>query len=400
LQSNLFNNRVTKLAIAPFTKLSASYFFYFAVVGLIVPYLGFFLDDKQFNSREIGEILAIVTATKVIGPMLWALVADRTGQQLSIIRLGALLACLCFIALAWLNSYWLITLFLSLSTLFWAAILPQMEVMTQNSIRRSAKIYARIRLWGSIGFIVLAVVSGKIIALYSSQAFVYLGCLVLLLLWLSTLILKQPRIKSSAISKQSSLLSKLFTARFLLFFLAGMFLQISFAPYYGFFALYLRDLSYPSYAVGLLSALAVVAEIFIFINAGRIFKLCDVKSVLAFSLLLTALRWLLVAKFGDNTIILIISQLFHAASFGLFHSASILFLQQHFDVNQQSRAQAIYIGGVYGIGGAIGAFATGILWLNGQGAEFTFEIAAFTVFIGTCFALLMPKITQCYKDSI
>ncbi len=372
-----------------FLKLSANYFFYFAVLGLFVPYLSIFLNGKHFSSREIGEILAIVTASKIIGPSLWAMFADKTGKQLSIIRLGALLSLLFFTALAWLNSYWLITSVLSLFTLFSAAILPQIEVMTQNSIRRSAKIYARIRLWGSIGFIVLAVFSGEIIARFSQQAFVYLGSLVLLLLYLTTLILKQPKIKSSATIKQSSLISKLLCWRFTLFFLSGVFLQISFAPYYGFFALYLRDLGYPAYAAGLFISLGVVAEIFIFINAGKIFTLFTIKSVLVFSLFVTALRWFLLAKYADNAWLLAFSQILHAASFGLYHSASILFIQQHFDTNQQSRAQAIYIGGVYGVGGAIGAFATGIYWLNGQGAEHTFMLAALMAFIGSLFVLLM-----------
>ena len=374
-----------------FLKLSANYFFYFAIIGLFVPYLGIFLDGKHFSSREIGEIMAIVTTTKIIGPSLWAMFADKTGKQLSIIRLGALLSLLSFTVLAWLNSYWLVTIFLSLFTLFSAAILPQIEVMTQNSIRRSAKIYARIRLWGSIGFIVLAVLSGELIAQYPTQAFVYLGTLVLIFLYLITLVIKQPKIKSSATIKQSSLLSKLLCWRFGLFFLSGMFLQISFAPYYAFFALYLRDLSYPAYAAGLFIALGVVAEILIFLNAGRIFRLFTIKSVLVFSLFITAIRWFIVAEFADNAYLLALSQVLHAASFGLFHSASILFLQQHFDSNQQSRAQAIYIGGVYGVGGAIGAFASGVYWLNGNGAEHTFILASLMALVGTVLIVLMQK---------
>jgi PPP family 3-phenylpropionic acid transporter len=296
--------------------------------------------------------------------------------------------------LAFVDGYLLISTFLAVFTLFWAAILPQMEVMTQNSIRRSPKIYARVRLWGSLGFIALAVVGGEVIALFTPQAFIYIGVAVLLLLWLTTLSLKQPKIRSSATVKTSSIVSKLFTLNFSLFFISGVFLQISFAPYYGFFALYLRDLGYPSYAVGLQIGLGVVAEIFVFIYAGKFFKYFTIKTILAFSIIVTALRWFMVAKYGDVFLLLAISQLIHAASFGLNHTASILFLQQHFDSNQQSRAQALYIGGVYGVGGALGAFAAGIYWLNGQGAEHTFMLAAICAFIGGIIALFMPNKTR------
>ena len=127
-----------------FTRFAANYFFYFAILGLISPYLAVFLDGKGFNSVELGEIFAILTATKLIAPSLWAMLADKTGQQLTIIRLGALLALLSFMLLFWLNSYWSISLCLALFSLFWTAILPQLEVLTLNSVRHSSKIYARI----------------------------------------------------------------------------------------------------------------------------------------------------------------------------------------------------------------------------------------------------------------
>ncbi len=149
-----------------FSRLSSSYFFYFAILGLVSPYLPVFLDGKGFSSLELGEIFAILTATKIVAPSLWAILADKTGQQLFIIRLGALLGLLSFMLLFWLDSYWPISFSLALFTLFWTAILPQLEVLTLNSVRRSSKIYARIRLWGSVGFIVLAVFAGQVMEYY------------------------------------------------------------------------------------------------------------------------------------------------------------------------------------------------------------------------------------------
>ena len=135
-----------------FTRLSSSYFIYFALLGLVSTFLSVFLDGKGFSSIEIGEILAIITTTKIVAPSLWAIIADKTGQQLAIIRLGALLALLSFSALFWLNNYWPITFCLAMFSLFWTAILPQLEVLTLTSLRHSSKIYARVRLWGSLGF--------------------------------------------------------------------------------------------------------------------------------------------------------------------------------------------------------------------------------------------------------
>ncbi|WP_077338127.1 MFS transporter [Pseudocolwellia agarivorans] len=374
---------------ALFLRSSFSYFWYFGLLGLIIPFLPLFLDGKNFSSVEIGEILAIFTATKIIGPTLWAVLADKTGQQLGIIRLGAFLACAFFTFLFWLNDYWPVVFCLATFSLFWTAILPQLEVMTLNSIRRSAQIYARIRLWGSIGFIFFAVVAGEVIEQFSSEAFTYIGFIILFGLFLSTLLIKQSKIKQSQITKTSSIKGKLFNINFAVFFIAGLLLQLSFGPYYSFFALYLRDLQYPGFAVGILISLGVIAEITIFIYAGKIFKHFSVKNILVFSLITTSFRWFLMGHLGDSMLVMILSQAIHAASFGLYHSASIQFLQRHFDPSQQNRGQAVYIGGVYGIGGAIGAYLAGVLWLNGAGSTTAFDMAMLAAFIGAVFALFI-----------
>jgi PPP family 3-phenylpropionic acid transporter len=372
-----------------FTQLSTSYFFYFSILGLVVPFVAVFLDGKGFSSTEIGEILAIVTASKIFGPSLWAVLADKTGRQLSIIRLGALLAAGCFSFLFWLTNYWPITFILAIFSLFWTAILPQLEVMTLNSVRRSPKIYARIRLWGSIGFIVMAVLAGDFIERYSHDAFTVLGLAVLLALYLSTLVLKQPKIHLSQITATSTIKSKVLDFSFIVFFVAGLMLQISFGPYYNFFAMFLRDQHYSGIVIGLLIGLGVAAEIIVFIYAGKLFKLFTIKTLLVFSLFITAIRWTLLAQSGDNFWVLIFSQVMHAASFGLYHSASIAFIGHHFDVNQQSRGQALYVGCVYGIGGAIGAYLAGVLWFDGLGAQLSFNLAAVTVLVGMIFALFI-----------
>jgi len=217
-----------------FNKLSFSYFAYFGILGLVVPYLSIFLDGRGYNSLEIGEILALFTATKIVGPTLWAMMADKSGKQLSIIQLGSGLALVSFTLLFWVEGYWPITFVLALFSLFWTAILPQLEVMTMTSIRRSAKIYARIRLWGSIGFIALAVVAGEVIAQFSSEAFTYIGWVILFGLFISSLKLKQPRGTSRKSDDNHSLISKILDVSFIFFFLSGLLLQISFGPYYSF----------------------------------------------------------------------------------------------------------------------------------------------------------------------
>lgn len=368
-----------------FVRLSANYFFYFALLGLVSPYLSIFLDGNGFNSRQVGEILAILTATKIIAPSLWSILADRSSKPLKVIQFGALLTLICFSGLFWLKSYWQVSLTLALFTLFWTAILPQIEAHTLRTIRDCTKIYGRIRLWGSIGFIALAILAGEVISAFDSllgvSYFVWIGFIISLCLYLSTLYLTP--IKSTGNNRETApLLDKVLNAKFISFFVAGILLQLSFAPYYGFFALFLRDLGYSGLSTGLFISLGVVAEIFAFIYMGKIFKYFSMNTLLIISLVISSVRWLLTPLIADSAVLLILVQLTHAVSFAVYHSASMAFIAKHFNKNQQSRGQGLYLGGVYGIGGAIGAYITGVLWLDGTGAHHAFFVASFCALLG------------------
>jgi PPP family 3-phenylpropionic acid transporter len=377
--------------LALFHRLSASYFFYFAILGLVSTFLGVFLDNKGFSSREIGEILAIFTVAKIIAPSLWSIFADKTGQQLVIMRLGAFLALLCFTGLFWLSSYGAIALSLALFSLFWTAILPQLEVHTLVTLRKNNKIYARVRLWGSLGFIVLAILAGEAMSYFSSETFIVLGVIMLLALFFSTLALTDSTKSRSIVKVDSPIKDKIINSRFIFFFLGGVLLQISFAPYYGFFALFLQDLNYPGFAVGLLVSIGVLAEIVAFIYMGTLFKNFSLKGLLVFSLLITALRWYLLPYVSNNVYLLALLQLSHAASFAIYHSASMVFITNHFTKHQQSRGQGLYIGGVYGIGGALGAYLTGIIWLDGKGATDAFLLAGCCALIGSVIMVFLKR---------
>lgn len=370
-----------------FFKLSSTYFFYCGAIGLIVPFLSVYLGKQGFNSLEIGEIIAIFTATKIIGPSFWAAFADKTGKQLLVIRLGSLFTVLSFSLLFYINTYWSISFALALFGLFWTSILPQLEAMTSTSIRGSAKIYARIRLWGSIGFIVIAIIAGEMLSRFHANAFIWLGLILLVGLSVSSLVLKQPRIPVTTLEPKPSIKNKLLNKNFICFFIAGLLLQVSFGPFYNFFAFYLTDLNYPSYAAGTLLGLGVFAEVIMFIYIGFFTHNFSVKSLLVLSLALTALRWFLMAAVGDVVIIMILIQLIHAFSYGVFHSASMLFIKQHFSVVQQNRGQALYVGGVFGVGGSLGAYMAGVSWQDGAGALQSYYLAAILALIATVIVL-------------
>ncbi len=378
----------------PTQSLSLAYLAYFAVLGVFVPYIGIFLDHRGLNSQQIGTLLAIVTAMRIVGPNLWSLLAARRGDPVGVMRLGAVLA-----AVGWCSTfidagYSLLLLGLVLYSLCWTAILPQLESAAFYYLNNDTGRYSKVRSAGSVGYILLVVGSGMALE-QLGPGFLPGGALLFLLLMLLAL-WQLPAFSLQAAPAEIAIKFRtLWLHRpFVLFMLAAFLLQLSFAPFYGFFTLYCRDLGYSGTASGLLIALAVAAEIVAFYYAGKILGQRSYSLLLGSCYLLTALRWAVVGWFGDEPLVLAVSMLLHAFSFAVAHSCAMQFIQQFFPPAQRGRGQALYAGLIYGGGGALGAYIAGWTWQDGAGSQLSFSWAAMACLFAFALVQGLPRVIR------
>jgi len=382
-------------------RLRWAYFGYFAVLALIMPYLAVFLDALGFKSRDIGELIAISTLCRIVGPPLWATYCDYKGKRLPAIRVGVFATFVLFFLLNQVTSFAGVALVMALISFFWSAVLPQLEVVTLNTLGAEQHKYSGIRAAGSMGFIVVALVAAGLIDWGGKASFPLLAAFLMIPLMVSVVRLREIRQLSQQVvnGASASLVQNIFKRQFLSFMAASILLQLSFAPFYAFFALYLAQLGYAPFTVGAIIALGVVAEVVMFLVASKLLVRFRLSRVLAVCMALTAVRWWLVADFGATLWLLAISQLLHAFSFALQHSAAMRFLHRHFPKSQQSRGQAIYISVAWGGGAAIGAWVSGITWQDGAGASFTYSLAAIAALIGMVCALGIARDKETISSS-
>ena len=138
----------------PYWRLSGFYFFYFASLGALIPYWSLYLRSLGFNATDIGNLMAILMATKIISPNIWGWVADHTGRRMAIVRMGCLISMLAFTGVFFSDSFIWLVLVIVVFSFFWNATLPQFEASTFIHLGDQTHRYSSIRLWGSIGFIV------------------------------------------------------------------------------------------------------------------------------------------------------------------------------------------------------------------------------------------------------
>jgi PPP family 3-phenylpropionic acid transporter len=359
----------------PYWRLSGFYLCYFALLGATAPFLALYFDSLGFSPARIGELIAIPMLMRCLAPNLWGWLGDRTGRRLLIVRLGAFftLASLSLIFIS--KSYAWLALVMALHAFFWHAVLPQFEVITLAHLREQAARYTQIRLWGSIGFILSVVGLGALFERYSLALYPWLLWAIVASIALSSCWVPdaQPQV-SPRDTPISGFVAQLRQPGVLAFYLCVALMQLSHGPYYTFISIHLEHLGYSRGVIGWLWALGVLAEVVVFMVIPRLLQRISLKQMLVISFLLASVRWLLLGFFAEQLSILLFAQLLHAATFGSFHAAAILFVQRSFAAHQQGQGQALYAA-LTGVGGAAGALYAGYSW-NALGPNWTFALAS------------------------
>lgn len=364
----------------PYGRLAAFYFFYFASLGAFIPFWGLYLQHLGLPAARIGEAMAVVMATKIVAPNLWGWLADRYGHRMRIIHLATLAAAACFAPLAFTRDFHWMLFWLAGFAFFWNAALPQFEAVTLNHLGEDSHRYARVRLWGSVGFI-LAVAG--LPRWLTGEGIVHLPAVVLLLLagiWVNTLwVPDHGGQHSDAVHPPlAHVLRRPATLALLGACLLG---QASHGPYYAFFSIYLEQHGYSREAVGLYWALGVVAEVLVFLVVHRWLGRFGAERILVAALVLTTVRWLLLAGFVEVVPVLLAAQVLHAASFGLLHASAIALVHRFFPGRLQGRGQALYSSTSFGLGGALGSLYAGRLW-EGLGGAGVLAVSAVVALAG------------------
>ena len=372
----------------PYWRLSGVYFTYFAVVGALAPYWGLYLEHLQFDARAIGILSAIPMITRLFAPNIWGWMSDRTNKPLLIIRLGALGGFLGFVGVLGRSDILVLAFFIAIYSFFWNAILAQFEVVTLRYLGDQPFLYSRIRLWGSIGFIVAVAALG---VLFDWVSISWLAVIILVLLgsiFLFTCSLPPLRTHSTHTNKEG-FLTTLKQKQVMLFFFVLFLLQFSHGAYYTFYSIYLQDYGYSTSLIGLVWSIGVVAEIVLFIYMPQILHRVSLFWLLSVSMFLTAFRWWLIGWFPESEWVIFSAQILHAASFGVTHSVAIEFVRRYFSASAQSQGQAFYSAIGFGAGGALGAYISGEIWLFSP--QWAFGVACISSLVGGLLTVIFLK---------
>lgn len=344
--------------LVPFAALSATYF---AHIGFFNPYLPLWLKAQGLPITVISLLASVQSFTRVFAPYAWGALSDRTGERVKLLRISAALALLASLGLWLPGGAWWIAIVLLLLFTHTSSMMSLTEAAMAHLVAGDWGRYGKVRLWGSVGFMVTVFAAGAWFEQYGMGSFPGWTVLTLAGVLLCTFWL--PNVKEAAHHASDAPHEPIGTAlarpvvRW--FFAALLFHVMAHFAVYGFLSLYLDGLGYSKATIGALWAVSVIVEIAWFYGQGRLIGRFTMEQWLVICGAVMVLRMAMTAGLGHSLLALYLAQVLHALTFATHHTACIAMVSRHFPGRLRGRGQALFTVTGYGIGGVAGVLAGG-----------------------------------------
>ncbi|MDD5372878.1 MAG: MFS transporter [Sulfurimonas sp.] len=355
--------------------LAIFYFFYFSIIGVYIIFLPKVLSMAGYQASEIGIIFAAAPLVRFLVPF-----AFIKGLKINRSAFNAALLIMCASTVSFyfsLDSFYKL-LFSNISLgVGLSIVLPYVELISLKYLGKER--YGKIRLFGSVGFILVALVLVKFLS-SAAVALVYLLVLTFITSAIAFVIAKRA---DTLLDKSEEVINDISILKDWRLWIGLTLMQVSFGSFYNFFTIYVTDHKVSLDIAIYLWSFGVVVEIFMLYFQGALLRK-NLLLILQATTFVTAFRWLLLFLFPDNIALLFFSQALHALSFALFHSAAISYL--FYLYKHKSLAQQLFSGITYGFGAFLGALIAGYVYELYP--AYLFLSAAFIALVSTYFLYL------------
>lgn len=359
--------------IVPFAALSATYF---AHIGFFNPYLPLWLKDLGLPIVVISLLTSVQSFTRVFAPYAWGALSDHTGERVRLLRWSAAVALLASAGLWFDGGAWWIALVLLLLFTHTSSMMSLTEAAMAQLVAGDWGRYGRIRLWGSVGFLVTVFAAGAWFERFGMGHFPGWTAVSLAAVLLCTWRLPEVREKPAHAQQAAEPVAPVLRQPVVRWFFASLLFHVmAHFAIYGFLSLYLDARGYSKAMIGALWAVSVLLEIAWFFSQGRLIGRLPMTRWLVICGAATVVRMALTGGLGGSLLALFAAQVLHALTFATHHTACIAMVSQHFPGRLRGRGQALFTVIGYGLGGVLGVLAGGAL-ASRFGFEMMYGVAA------------------------
>lgn len=355
-----------------FFNISAFFFFYFSIVGVWVIFLPKMLHNIDYSPEQIGIIFSIPPLMRFLTPFFFLKLFTLSRKVLHI-TLIMMLLCVPFLYFT-IHDFKLFALANVFFGVSFGLVLPYMETYSLTVLAKER--YGKARLFGSIGFTIVALVLAQIFSNDIGLHFIAFNVFFALLF---AYIISQDETHFS--NKKEQTKTHFSLGEHLPLWVSIFLMQVGFGAFYSFFTIYETEHGISLQTVSFLWSFGVLCEIVLFYYQAHIIKF-NLLNIIKFTIFITAVRWMMLYLFPESLWLAYLSQSLHAFSFALYHTATLSYLYELY--HDKKLASQFYYGFGFGLGGFMGSLIAGYFY-----GEYLFLSASVITFLA--FSILFVK---------
>ena len=327
-------------------RISLFYAGYFFIGGLMTPFFPVWLHQRGLTPEQIGVCLALPLAARLLFMPLGSAFADRAPNRRFAVIIFALLGLLFFIPATMVGGYWPILILTGIATATVGLTMPAIDALALTGVRRFGLDYGKMRVWGSISFIVVSLAGGVVFGHFGAGVLspMLIGGYVVAALSAFLLPVTPPDIRAAddaarpeAVSARSILTSR----SFLVVIASSAVITATHAVFYSFGTIQWEKLGFSGAEIGVLWSSGVVAEIGMFALSGRALRKIAPERLILLGAIAAIVRWSLF-PLATGIWFSLALQMLHALTFAAVYAGMQLAIARDVPEEMTASAQGIW----------------------------------------------------------
>ncbi|MBF8982884.1 MFS transporter [Lutibacter sp. B2] len=322
------------------------YFLFYGSLPMYTIFIPIMLKTKGFSQTKIGLLLSLAPIIAIISMPIWGNITDRAENKNSVLKFIIICATICMLVFGRLDQHMYLFIAYGIFSFFNSSAISLGDTITLECLEKRKGNFGIIRLGGTVGYGVMAIIAGKL-ADYN-QSYVFVAYAILIIGTLITM-RKIPKIKGHRRNGQNGSMKDIFKHKNLVIMMIfNLLIFITICFYNSFYSIYYSSLTENKTLLGIAYSIAALSEIPFLLKANDIIKKIGIYKLMISAFLVTSIRWILIG-FNHNPYFALALQALHGWGFIVFMYVIVLYTYNNVPKELKTAGQSV--AGVLGISG-------------------------------------------------
>jgi len=313
-----------------------------------------FLDSRGFSAFQIGVLMAVLPAFSLLANPFWFARSKKRGAP-TVLGIITFAASILLWAVYFANNFLATLLSISAVAFFMASLIPIAESIVVPSLRIKRRRFDRVRLFGTIGYGVTALVAGFLIRLGFISIFIMSSAFLISLSFLSKGYSRRD-VRAVREEKSDGKLPGLF-----ILMLSGGVISVTIGAFGStFFPVLTRELGFDVSSAGLGFSLMAFSEIPFLLFADKILSRIGVFRLLVLGMFTTGLRWFLTSIATSYALFMALQSL-HGFNYVIVYYSIFKYIHYSLPEGSVIKGQTVYWMSTMGLSYLLGSVVGGVL---------------------------------------